>query len=237
MRKTVEILDLAVAINAKTLNPSILNQDFLKHSGIVPNDWETAGRPLCSNQVSQIAFQNGISIIAQPRTITFVEPIGSKPFDQVKVADLARQYIDRLPNAEYESVGINPRGHVAFNELDGEARQYLFQQLLASGPWLKVGKVPVQASVNFVYGLDGGQLRLTVTEAALRSQDSEPVPGILFVANFNRELTEEVGAERLQRLRQALANWQTNLEGYKELIDKKFLAPYADATPPTVARE
>ena len=225
MSKTLEILDLAIVVSAKTLNPSILNLDFLKHSGIVPSDWDVAGRPLCSNQVSQIAFQNGINIIAQPRNITFVEPIGSKPLEQIKVPDLAQQYIERLPNAEYESVGINPRGHVAFGEAEGEARKYLFQRLLGSGPWLKVGKVPVQASVNFVYGLEEGQLRLTVSEASLRLQDSDPVSGILFVANFNRDLDDTAGTERLQQLRQALGNWQTNLEGYKELIDKKFLAP------------
>ena len=34
--------ELAIVISVKTQNPSLLNEDFLKQTGIVPSDWKLA---------------------------------------------------------------------------------------------------------------------------------------------------------------------------------------------------
>jgi hypothetical protein len=64
-----EIQELSIAITAKSLNPAMLTVDFLKYSGIVPPDWELNGQPVLNPNYAQVNFQNGISIVAQPRTI------------------------------------------------------------------------------------------------------------------------------------------------------------------------
>ncbi|MFM6738339.1 MAG: hypothetical protein ACKPJT_23095, partial [Microcystis panniformis] len=65
-----EIQEFSIAITAKSLNPAMLTVDFLKYSGIVPPDWELNSQPVLNPNYAQVNFQNGIGIVAQPRTIT-----------------------------------------------------------------------------------------------------------------------------------------------------------------------
>lgn len=40
-----EIQEIAITLAAKNLNPAMLSEDFLKFSGIVPNEWELSKQP------------------------------------------------------------------------------------------------------------------------------------------------------------------------------------------------
>ena len=56
--------DLSIIIATKNHNPGILTHDFLKYSDIIPTDWELAQQPIVSEQVSQVIFNNAVSLIA-----------------------------------------------------------------------------------------------------------------------------------------------------------------------------
>jgi len=40
MNPNLQLQELAISIKAKDLNPTVINPDFLKYTGIVPNEWE-----------------------------------------------------------------------------------------------------------------------------------------------------------------------------------------------------
>ncbi len=224
MNSTLAIQELAIVVAAKNHNPTLLTPDFLKYSGIVPADWELARTPLLSSQVAQVAFTNGISLIAQPNAITFVESLSGKASEEVKISEIARKYVETLPNIAYQSVSIHPRSFLTFEEKQEDAAcNYIASTLLSSSSWQDFGIGSVKAAVNLVYTLVGRQLNLTVNEVRLQLPEQEPVPAVLFSGNFAYEIAGDTESERLHHLYQLLENWLTDLETYRELVLQQML--------------
>ncbi|MGB3653036.1 MAG: hypothetical protein WBA41_17710 [Rivularia sp. (in: cyanobacteria)] len=222
MNKTIQIQELAIAITAKNLNPSIVNLDFLKYSNIISSDWELARTAVYTKNLTQLIFQNGIAIVAQPNRIVFAEAIDTK-IQELNVSQLAAKYIEKLPNVEYQAVGINPKGFVTFTESNA-ASNYLLNNLLASGEWREFGKTPVKAAIQLAYTLERSQLNLTINEGLLKVSEESSVPAILFSGNFNYNIIGANEEERLQDLYKILQNCKSNLETYQELINNKFFS-------------
>ena len=152
-----EIQELSIAITAKSLNPAMLTVDFLKYSGIVPPDWELNGQPVLNPNYAQVNFQNGISIVAQPRKITFVEIINSPDSLNLKLPEIVGLYLDKLPLAEYQALGIAPKSIVPLPSSPDAAKKYITETLLAPGPWHNFGTAPLQAGINLLYQLETSQ--------------------------------------------------------------------------------
>jgi hypothetical protein len=223
MSQSLSIQEFAIAIAVKQQNPTILTPDFLRYSGIVPNNWELARQPIVTNSVAQVAFTNGVSIAAQVNKIVFSELIATKEVNEVEIAAIANKYIEKLPEVEYRAVGINFRGHVMFEQQNGSARNYIFKTLLNPGPWQEFGKAPVSAAMRFVYTLEKAQLNLDINEAGLQLPDKTIIPSVIFSANFNHETAEDTSNQRIAHLLQVIKNWSINQEIFQELIDTKFL--------------
>lgn len=231
-----EIQELAITIAAKNLNPTILSEEFLKFSGIVPEDWELAKQPILGPNGAQVTFQNGVSIVAQPRTVTFMEGIANKALDELQVPAIAQQYVVKLPKAEYQNLSTNPKCLVPLPNNPDSARQYITQTLMAPGPWQNVGIAPVQAGINLLYRLERCQLSLSINEATIQMPDKSSLAALLFAGNFNYAIETGSPQERLERLQQAIGEWQSDLKTFQEIVNQRFLAqaptqPQAAAQP------
>ncbi|MEH2133531.1 MAG: hypothetical protein V7K86_23520 [Nostoc sp.] len=211
MSQSLITQEFGIIIAAKNHNPTLLNSDFLKYSGIVPTEWELARQPISTPQVSQIAFTNGVLIVAEPTRVIFIEAIEGKAVAEIIVADIAKKYVQTLPNVEYEAVGLNPRSYMSFDQQQDAARQYLAEMLLSPGPWQEVGTAPVRATLNLVYTLERCPFYLTVSEAALRNPDETSTPIVLFNGSFSYQVIGETVPERLKNLHQLIDNWQADL--------------------------
>ena len=220
----VSVQELVIILAAKNNNPTILTADFLKYSGITPSDWELARQPVLTNNVSQIIFTNGISIVAETNRVIFIEQVVDKSADAIAIPLLARKYVETLPNAEYQAVGLNPRGYASFDASEDAARNYLSKTLLAPGAWQEIGTAPARATINYVYTLERGQFNLSVNEAAMRQADETTTPIVLFSGNFSYEIASNSKAEQLNNLYKALSNWQADLDTYTDIVNNKFLA-------------
>lgn len=227
MNKTLVVQELVIVIAANNHNPTILNPDFLKYSGIARADWELARQPIYTNRVAQVIFTNGISVVAEPNRVMFFEAIDGKAAASVIIPGMAHKYVETLPNIEYQAISHNPRGYAAFDSQQDAASKYIAETLLSPGAWQEVGYEPVRTTLNFAYTLERGQFNLSVNSAALRQQDETTTPIVLFSGNFSYELVGDTGAERLQNLHQAIDNWQGDLETYKDIVNTKFLADKA----------
>jgi hypothetical protein len=222
MTQHLTVQELAIAIAAENLNPTAVNPDFLKYSDIVPEEWELARPPVYTNQLVQLVFQSGVAIVAQPNRIIFLEAINEKEQSAVQVARIADRYVAKLPNVEYQAVGINPKGYVTMAGTD-EAHRFLTEQILAAGSWQKIGRAPVKAAVQLAYTLERGQLNLTINEAALQLPEAEPVPAVLFSGNFNYEVVGSTRDARSQEIQGAIQDWQVALQVFGNLINQHFL--------------
>lgn len=222
MNQNLITQEFGIIIAAKNHNPTILNPDFLKYSGIIPQEWELVRQPTYTQNVSQLAFTNGIMIVAEPTRVIFIEAIEQKEIKEIAVAEIAKKYVKTLPNIQYEGIGLNPRGYIRF-EQQFEVSQYLAKTLLCGGDWQEIGTAPVRATLNLVYTLERCPFYLTVSEAALRNPDETSTPIVLFNGSFSYEVRSETPLQRVINLHNIIDNWQTDLSNYQEIINTKFL--------------
>ena len=227
MNKTIQTQELAIAITAKNLNPNIVNLDFLKYSDIISSEWELARQPVYTKTLTQLVFQNGIAIVAQPNRIVFAETIDATHIQELQISQIAAKYIEKLPNVKYQAVGINPKGFVTFTESNA-ASNYLLKNLLAAAQWQEFGNAPPKAAIQLAYTLENSQLNLTINEGLLKVSEDKSVPAVLFSGNFDYKIAGTEPEARLKNLHQIIQNWKINLETYRELINNKFLSNIID---------
>jgi hypothetical protein len=227
----IHIQELAIVIAVKQLDPTLVTPDFLKYSRIVPNDWEVVGEPIRSFQGSQITFQNGISVIAQPQRISFAELIVDREPSTVLSPQLAGNLTDVLANLNYIGIGINFRGYISFGTDKRKVREFIFQNLLAPGGWQQLGNAPVQAGINLGYTFEERRLNLTINEATLQVPEQEANAIALFSGNFDYDLAATAPlAVHPQRVKQIIGNWERDLELYKDVVSR-FMLPAESVIP------
>lgn len=215
--------ELAIVVLAKGLNPASFTPDFLVHSGIIPADWALVRKPTISPQLSQVVFQNGISLTAEPNKVTFSESVMAKADEELTIAKLAAQYVETLPNAAYLAVGINPQKVVPFSDRPKDVHTFVTQTLLQPGPWQELGNAPMQASLNLAYQLEDWRLQLSLNPTELRLPGDALMPSLLFAGNFHYELKADGAEARKTELLEAIASWSEQLDCYRSLIEKQFL--------------
>jgi hypothetical protein len=222
--KKINLQELALVIAVKEIDPTLITPEFLKYSQVVPADWEVAGQPIRNFQGSQVTFQNGVSVIAQPQRISFAELTADKETDALISARLAVKLVDVLPSLSYVGVGINLRGYIDFGSDTRQARDFIFQNLLAPGAWKQLGNAPVQAGINLGYTFDDRRLNLTINEATLQTPDNKVSAIALFNGNFDYDVATTIApAAHTQRIKQIVSNWQRDLELYKEVVGQFML--------------
>ncbi len=218
-----EIQELAITIAAKNLNPTMLSEEFLKFSGVIPQDWELARQPALNNNFAQVVFKNGVNIVAQPRTITFVEQMGNRPLDELQISEVATQYVKKLPNAEYQTLSISPKSVVPMPGNPDAARQFITGKLLAAGPWQDFGNTPVQAGLNLVYQLEHCQFNLSINQAQIQIPEQSAIPALLFAGNFNYKVEGDTQEERIDKLEAGLKAWESDIQAFREIVNQRFL--------------
>ncbi|MEA5471936.1 hypothetical protein [Spirulina sp. 06S082] len=219
MSPTLAIQELAIAIAAPDSNPILLTPTFLKGSGIVPQDWELARQPRLTPQMAQVAFTNGINLITQAGTMTFLESLsGKNPPTDPKIPDLAQKYINALPQLDYRAAAINPRSFLTFPDAGDDAARNYIKALFAPAPWQNAGSEPMKANLNLTYTLENRKFNLTLSEVKLQRDEEDPQMAVLFSGNFPNPLEGESNGEKLEQLQQAIAQWQQNWDSYRHLL-------------------
>jgi hypothetical protein len=215
--------ELAIVVSVKTQNPTILNEDFLKQTGIIPSDWKLAREPVYTDRVAQIVFENGFSIAAQPDRVMFLEAVGDKDLATISAGEVAQKYVATLKLADYQAVGINFRSYVAHHSPEA-ASEYINTQLLASGSWQQYGTGTVRASLNLVYDLSERQLNLSINEASIQFPEQAATPVVLFAGNFSYDASATPADDKATEIAKVIGNWNQDLIEYTALISERFLS-------------
>ncbi|WP_414579165.1 hypothetical protein [Anabaena sp. CCY 9402-a] len=224
MSSLFSLHELSIVLLIHNQNPTLLNLDFLKYSGIVPQNWELANDPISTPNLSQVIFQNGLRIIADTNRTIFTERIAGKSLSDLVVAQVAKLYTQVLPHAEYKALGINPEGFATFPDHPEIAQNYLSKTLLSSQPWLEFGNKTPKVDLNISYTLDQGTLNLKVSQGFLRQENGEVItPIVTYSGNFEYIFQEVSPPEKLAVLSNHLEQWQLNLETFTNLIKNQFL--------------
>lgn len=220
---SISIQEISIIIAAKDLSPSILNPDFLKYSDIVPSDWEYDQQPVISNSGARISYKNGIRITAQPNRVAFAQVAPTKEQPEFLIHTMAANFAEKLPNADYLAVGVNPRGLVPFFDNERGAHEFLFHKLFAAGSWQDFGQAPAQAAIQLSYVLEQGQLNLAINEAKLKGQDGKSVSAVVFSGNYNYPVRGDIGIKRVQNVKERIQLWQSTVATFQQLVNERFI--------------
>jgi hypothetical protein len=233
--KKINLQEVAIVIAVKELDPTLLTPEFLNYTQIVPAGWVVAGQPVRTLQGSQVTFENGVSVIAQPQRISFAELAVDKPPAELQIPNLAAKFVDVLANLNFVGVGINLRGYIDFGSDKRAARDFIFQNLLAPGAWQQMGTEPVQAGINLSYTFDDRRLNLNINEATLQLPDNQTSAIALFGGNFDYDVAGTIApAAHTQRIKQIVTNWQRDFQLYQEVVDR-FMLPNSMISFPTMS--
>jgi hypothetical protein len=222
MSQALTVQELAIVVAAKDLKPTIINPDFLKYSGIVPGDWEFSQKPVVNNNGAKFSFKNGVNIVAESNRVIFAEAIANKSTDTVIAPNIISKFTQALPNLDFQAIGINPRGFVAFGEEDA-ANKFITEKLLAPGAWQEEGEAAMRASLNLMYKLKRAPLALNITEAALNQKDKS-IPIVIFSGSFSYQVIGNTVEQKLGYVNQVIGNWFTDITAFSSLVNDKFLA-------------
>jgi hypothetical protein len=222
MSKNVDIRQVEIVLAVEKHNPILLNPEFLKAKGIVPSNWELNQPPTYTEGIALLAFENGVCIVHRGSVLAFFEDTRTKELKTLEVPQIACRYIEKIPQENYQAVGLNLEGHAAFDTQDA-ARDSLLKVFFKSVYSHESDQRIVQASTNFIYKLDECVLTLTVKNTGLKISETENIPVILFAANFHRDIAEIPREEHAQTLFQSIDNWQADIKIYKDIVRNKFL--------------
>lgn len=211
--------ELAIVVVARNHNPTILNPDFLRRNGIVPDDWQVAGSPLCADPVAQVEFASGVTVAAQFDRLVFTERDVGKLPNAARVPSIAAKYLKTLPHVTYTAVGINPQASIAFLEQD-RARSFIVDRLVCSSIWDGLSDGPMGASVSLVFPL--GERLLTVSVQAVPLEGGKGSTAQVR-GNFHYEPVDHDHDARNARIVAILGRWQAEVSFFEEQIVKRLL--------------
>ena len=217
------IEEIAIIIGARNLTPTMMSQDFLKFSGIIPQTWELTQQPVLNPNFAQLSFQNDLNIIAQPGNLTMSESVGNKNLNELSVAQVAIKYVEKLPHAEYQGFSFNPKIIVPIPNNPAAIQKYFTQTLLNQGAWQDIGRGLIQANINLLYQLEQCQLSISISQAKLQLPQQNPMLAILFSGNFNYDIAANNQQQIINQLIQAIQAWQHNFKTFREIVSQKFL--------------
>ncbi|MGB0563181.1 MAG: hypothetical protein ACPGVO_15450 [Spirulinaceae cyanobacterium] len=221
---TVELQELGITLVASDFRPQMLNLDVLKFSGIIPADWELAQPPTTTPSLVQLSFSNGVNLIAQPRQIALLQATPVPPDTaSPAIPQIAQQYLEQFPKADYQGLGIAPKVLLGFPEHPEAARAFITGQLLAGGDWQQLGHGPLQASVTLNYQLKRCPLTIAISAVGLK-QNEQQIAALLFAGTFNYGIPEPYRDRRAAYLSKRIGKWSTDLVQFSEVVHRKFLS-------------
>ena len=210
-------LDLAVVIVAQSHNPSLLNPDFLKFNGIVPEDWELAVPPICAGPIAQVAFKSGITITAQPDRVIVTEVLAGR--DKPLAPEIVKKYVQVLPHVPYSQIGLNPKIYAGIQDSEPDAP--LLSRFLKDAAGLKREDLGALQTVGLRLGFavpDGSSFNLSLDEGQITDDSVSLKHGILFGGNFHCDLRGETNKERIENLLTVLDQCENRIKQLETFI-------------------
>ncbi len=210
---SVVLTQFSVVLVVNQMDPSIFNPDFLRLNQIVDSEAQVSEPPVSTPQFSQISFGDGVTVRADPGTVTFEEAGDPLRPQRVRPPAMAMRFVTLFPNTIYKAVGMNPIG---IPILDGavDERAAVRNALVDAGRWLAFGGQTPTLGFWAAYNLPDKMMFLEIRENDAPAQSKV----VAFRLNIHRDLPETDQVGRNQRLISVLAKWETDLTDFEDLV-------------------
>ncbi len=212
----IHLYEFAVVLLAESINPSILNPDFLRYNEIVQEGWQVQDTPDAFISVpgfSQVKYNDGLSVRTEANRVVFEQK--SDPLNEGTIAcvDMAKRYLKTLPHVKYTAVGFNPKGYKAAHSRKPNVISTAF---VDSGDWMSFHGVKPDFQIKVIYALGDKKLVLDVSEG--RGSDNTENSQIRFQANIHRDVPDTNQQNRIETLIGILDSWRTDLLEFTQIV-------------------
>ena len=208
---SVHLTQFSVVLVVNQIDPSIFNPDFLRLNQIVNPNTQVSESPISTPQLSQISFDDGVTVRADSGTVTFEETGDPLQLQNVQPPAMAIRFVTLFPNTIYKAVGMNPIG---IPILDGavDERSGLRSALVDAGTWLPFGGQTPTLGLWAAYNLPDKTMFFEIRDNDAPDQSRV----VAFRLNIHRELPDQLG--RNDRLLSVLAQWEADLTDFESLV-------------------
>lgn len=210
----VALVAFSVVLVADNVEPSTINPDFLRHNGIVGSDLQTEQPPVSTPLFSQVTFEGGLMVTAQPDRVDFGQRREALTED-IAVVDMAKCFLEKVPYPAYKAVGFNPTG---FRPLGDGSAGGVASALIGGGKWMAFENSSPTVFLKAGYAYGDRQITMDVSDAEKQESDGSRSPGLLFTVNIHRDIKETGQNRRIARLMSILSSWQHDLSDFRNLV-------------------
>ena len=213
-RPDAALIELSVVLIAENIDPSMINPDFLRHNGIVDSKLQTEQPPVSTVVFSQVVFEGGLEVVAQPDRFLFMQR-GEALTEDIAIPDIVMRFLERVPHPAYKAVGINL---ASVRPLGDRLAGGVASALIEGGKWMAFEGVSPEVFLKAVYPCEGRQITMDVQDTKKRESDGSESHGLLFAVNVHRNITETDQGQRSARLMSILSGWEGDLSDFKNLV-------------------
>lgn len=215
--RPIGLVEFSVVLVGEQVEPSMINPDFLLHSGIVDAGLEVA-RPSISTPVfAQIVFDNGLEIRAEPKRFVFQQHGDPLLEEECICADVAIRLVSTFSYLPYSAVGINPK---AFRPVDAAADGGMRRALTGEGKWSAFRDILPDVSLKAVYEFESRAITLTMSPETRSAVDGSESTGLSYSANIHRDVGDGDREGRLSKTTGILKSWKNDLSDFFQLIER-----------------
>lgn len=218
MQRKIKLTELAIVIVAENHNPTILNPDFLKYNGIVPEEWVVSKPPLCAHPVSQVEYHNAMKITAELNKLIFFTPRFANNESETKISDIAKKYVDTLRHVNYKAVGINPSGHFSFKNREA-VKNYFLTNMLSKGAWADFWGGIRSVSMKLSYESHAVLYNIGIDQASLKSDRSREDNVLRISGNFHHSIATDHIAESYEKVIEIIDNMDSDLTRFTDFCN------------------
>ena len=215
----VELAGFSVVLVTTQHDPSIFNPDFLHHNNIVDKNLPVHGAPISTPVFSQVIFEGGLAVKADPNHIIFEQEGNSLGQHDIRCPAMAKCFIEQFSSFPYKAVGMNPEGFQPYFE-DTLDKINVSNILPDKGEKLSFKDTKPEIQLKVIYSLEKRTITLNVTKAKKRDQAHSADTRILFRMNIHRDLREQEHEKRQQELLDITSSWEDDLVDFKALVSK-----------------
>lgn len=212
----IELTHFSVVVLAQTHNPTILNPDFLRNTGIVPGEYKIKNF-ICTPPIAQVIYEEGISVIAEFEKIQFVDELLERLPHESPIPQIAVNYIGTLPYVKYTAAGINFAGHRRFSDHEA-VRAFIRKRFVKEGPWTNSQNEAIDIGLNFVYS--SGTVKRTININPGEYKKTEEDSGPIVVLRYNHHLA--VPPNDTDAIAAFVLDWKNAFKQYVEFNDNIF---------------
>jgi len=217
-----QLLQFSLVVIAADNNPTILNPDFLRVQGIVPDSLglELTGPPIATPQFANVQYTHGVTITVEPKKIQVADNELSEPSESC-IQNILKEYIRVVPHVSYQAVGINFK---MFSEL-ANSKKIVRDNFIKSSVVESLGSSLQSAVVKFIYDSNDFTFNLTLEGGGLvkAEKPKDILAGIVVGANFHVNLEQKQGGT-IDQIHSAVDKyteaWEELSRSLKKLFDK-----------------